>query len=257
MENHQPILRVENLLKRFGGLVALNHVSFEVAPKTISAIIGPNGAGKTTALNIISGIYPPTSGRIVFKGKGISSLKPHQIAYQGITRTFQNLQVFRNMTVLENVMVGLHSKTGSEFTSCLLHLPRLIREERIVKEEAFRVLAFLHLEDKADLISSSLPYGDQKRVEIARALAASPGLILMDEPVAGLNLKETEEMSELILKIKETGITILLVEHDMNLVMAISDEITVLNYGEKIAQGNPAEIQMDERVTQAYLGSEF
>ncbi len=257
MENHQTILQVESLLKRFGGLVALNHVSFEVTKKTISAIIGPNGAGKTTALNIISGIYPPSSGRVIFEGREISSLKSHEIAYQGITRTFQNLQVFHNMTVLENVMVGLHSQTGCEFTSCLLHLPQLVKEERVVREEAFRVLELLHLEDKAHLLSSSLPYGDQKRVEIARALAASPSLILMDEPVAGLNLKETEETSELILKIKERGTTILLVEHDMNLVMAISDEITVLNYGEKIAQGRPAEIQVDERVTQAYLGSEF
>lgn len=257
MVNHQSILRVEGLLKSFGGLVALNRVSFEVAKERIYAIIGPNGAGKTTALNIISGIYPPNSGQIIFDGKDITSLKSHQIAYQGITRTFQNLQVFRNMTVLENVMIGLHSKTGCEFTSCLLHSPRLIREERMVRETASRVLEFLHLEDKAHLMSGSLPYGDQKRVEIARALAASPSLILMDEPVAGLNLKETEEMSELIVKIKETGITILLVEHDMNLVMAISDEIAVLNYGEKIAQGKPAEIQMDERVTQAYLGSEL
>jgi branched-chain amino acid transport system ATP-binding protein len=257
MDNNQPILRVENLRKIFGGLVALNGVSFEVAGKGIHAVIGPNGAGKTTALNVISGIYPPTSGRIFLDGKDITHLRPHQVAYQGVTRTFQNLQVFRNMTVLENVMVGLHSKTTCEFTSCLLHLPRLKREEKVVRERAAEILEVLHLEDKAALMSGGLPYGDQKRVEVARALAASPRLILMDEPVAGLNLNETEEMAEIILKIRETGTTVLLVEHDMNLVMTVSDEIAVLNYGEKIAQGKPREIQTDERVAEAYLGREF
>ena len=257
MVNDGSILRVEDLLKSFGGLIALHHVSFHVAKERIYALIGPNGAAKTTALNTISGIYPPNSGRIIFDGKDITGLKPHRIAYHGITRTFQNLQVFRNMTVLENVMIGLHSRTKCEFTSCLLHLPSLIKEERMVRERATEVLQFLNLEGKAQVTSGSLPYGDQKRVEIARALAASPRLILMDEPVAGLNLRETEEMSEIILKIKEAGITILLVEHDMNLVMAICDEITVLNYGEKIAEGKPGEIQMDERVTEAYLGSDF
>jgi branched-chain amino acid transport system ATP-binding protein len=256
MRERTPILSAENLRKEFGGLAALVDLSFGLEEGEIRAIIGPNGAGKTTAINIITGVYPPTSGKIVFEGRVISGLKPFLIAYRGIARTFQNIQIFQDMTVLENVMVGLHSRTGSEFLSCLFHLPGVRHEEKFIRAEALEILEFLKLSDKARWMSGGLPYGLQKRLEIARAIATRPKVLLLDEPVAGLNVSETEEMSKLILEIRKRGISIILVEHNMNLVMGISDEITVLNYGVKIAEGTSGEIQRNEEVVKAYLGAE-
>lgn len=256
MGERTPVLVAESVRKEFGGLAALADLSFHLQEGEIRAIIGPNGAGKTTAINIITGIYPPTSGKIIFESRVISGMKPFLIARMGIARTFQNIQIFQNMTVLENVMVGLHSRTGSEFLSCLFHLPGVRREEKFIREKAFEILGFLKLSDKAHWVSAGLPYGLQKRLEIARAMAAKPKVLLLDEPVAGLNVSETEEMSQLILGIRERGISIILVEHNMNLVMGISDGITVLNYGVKIAEGSSGEIQKNEEVIKAYLGEE-
>jgi branched-chain amino acid transport system ATP-binding protein len=251
-----PILQLKEVSINFGGLQAINRLSLDVKEGQIFSIIGPNGAGKTTAINLIAGIYPLNLGEIYFQNQALSRKKPHQVAHMGIARTFQNIQVFQNMSVRENVMVGLHTQTRSEFVRCLLHTPLVRREEKIIQTKADEALAFLNLEGKADVLAAGLPYGDQKRIEIARTLAAEPRLLLLDEPVAGLNLRETEEMSHTILQIRDKGITVILVEHDMNLVMGISDTITVLNYGEKIAEGAPEEIQKNSRVIQAYLGEE-
>ena len=248
------MLEVVNLNKSFGGIMALTDVSFQVNRGTITSLIGPNGAGKTTLLNVISGIYLASAGEILFEGSNISGILPHQVTYLGITRTFQNLQVFQNMTALENVMVGFHSRTSSEFVACLARTLKVRREEKEVREKAVEMLHFVNLAGRENQPGSSLPCGDQKRLELARALVSRPKMILLDEPVSGLNTSETEEMAGLMLKLKESGITIVLVEHDMNLVMRVSDMIVVLNYGEKLAQGRPAEIQNDDRVIAAYLG---
>lgn len=257
MEGQKEFLRVEDTSINFGGVQAIDHCSFEVRKGEIFALIGPNGAGKTTVLNLITGMYTPAMGAIYFEGKRISGKRPYQVAHLGIARTFQNIQVFQNMNVLENVMVGLHRKTRSGFTACLLRTPTVLREERLIRKKANEVAEFLGLSLRAGWPAASLPYGDQKRVEIARALALNPKLILLDEPVAGLNGNETEEMSKIILRIREMGITPILVEHDMNLVMGISDRIAVLNHGHKIAEGSPEAIRKNPKVIRAYLGEEF
>jgi branched-chain amino acid transport system ATP-binding protein len=248
------ILVVEKLSKNFGGVAALTDVSFGVKPGVIKAIIGPNGAGKTTLFNLITGVYAPSDGTIKFNGKDIGAHRPDVIASLGITRTFQNIELFSNMTVLENIMVGRHLRSSAGLFSCALRLPHVRAEEEQIRTKAREYLEFVGLLSKANEPSLSLPLGHQRYLEIARALALEPRLLLLDEPAAGLDEKETEQLSLLIKKIRELGITILLVEHDMSLTMEVSDEIVVLDYGRHLAEGTPREIQYNKKVIDAYLG---
>ena len=251
------LLKIENLKKAFGGLLAIVDLSFEVEPGRIKSIIGPNGAGKTTFFNLITGMYPVSEGQIFFQGKDITNQKPHRIAGMGISRTFQSIELFGNMDVLENVMVGCHSRFSSGLLASGLRLPRMKREEFQIFQSSVKLLEMAGLSSKAHFPASSLPLGEQKTLEILRALASGPQLLLLDEPAAGLNESETNGMSELIYTIRDQGITILLVEHDMRLVMKVSDEIVVINYGQIIAEGPPELIQNDPLVIEAYLGGEI
>jgi branched-chain amino acid transport system ATP-binding protein len=252
----KEVLKVQDLQKSFGGLKAIDALSFAVGEGQIKSIIGPNGAGKTTLFNLITGIFPPTGGTLHFAGKALNGMKPHDIARLGISRTFQNLELFPNMSVMENVMVGCHNHTSTGILRAGLRLPAMRREEERIQEEATDELRFIGLEGKSAAGATSLPLGEQKLLEIARALATQPRLLLLDEPAAGLNIRETEKLSGTILRIRERGITVMLVEHDMSLVMEISDEILVLNYGRKIAEGPPRDIQRNREVIAAYLGEE-
>ncbi len=236
--------------------MAVNDVSFTLKPDIIKAVIGPNGAGKTTLFNLITGFLPPHDGEIFFNGKEIHGHHPYQIASGGMSRTFQNVKLFHGMTALENVMIGRHTHSRSEFLSGMLNLPWTWIEEKKIRKQSLEIMEFLDIAELADTESSSLAYGQQRIVELARALACEPGLLLLDEPAAGLNMRETLHMAGLISKIKEKGITTLLVEHDMSLVMDISDEILVLSYGEKIADDTPVAIQKNEEVIRIYLGEE-
>ena len=249
-----PLLEVRELEKQFGGLKAISGLNFSVPEKIIFSVIGPNGAGKTTLFNLLTNVYRPSSGSILFQGKDITAMPSFRIAEIGITRTFQNLQVFLNMTALENVMVGCHLHSGAGLISAAVRLPSVIREEKRVRRMAMEALEFCGLLDVADMPADALPYGILKKLEIARALAARPRLLLMDEPAAGLNDTETMEMCGLITRICQSGVTIILVEHNMSLVMEISHHVLVLNYGELLAQGSPYEVQHNPEVISAYLG---
>lgn len=250
------ILEIRDLSRSFGGLKAVNNVSFGVKKGTIKALIGPNGAGKTTLFNLISGFLKPESGSIIFNNRQIQGLKPYQVAELGLARTFQHIRLFPKMTVLENIMIGRHIHSKAEFISGMLNLPRTWREERAIREKSIEIMDFLGISELGDIEATSLAYGQQRVVELARAFACEPKLLLLDEPAAGLNMRETAETARLIIRIKDIGVTVLIVEHDMSLVMNISDEILVLSYGQKIADDSPLAIQKNREVICVYLGEE-
>ena len=253
-EADDAILRVQHVTKRFGGLVAVDDASFDVKRGEVFALIGPNGAGKTTLFNCITGIFPPSEGQVVFNGHDIAGAKPHQAAALGIARTFQNIRLFEYMSALDNVRVGQHCRTNSKLWDSLFKTPHERREEREITERAMELLQFVGIDRHAENYARNLAYGQQRRLEIARALATQPQLLLLDEPAAGFTPQEKVELMRLVDKILARGITVFLIEHDMKVVMGISRQIAVLDHGERIALGTPEEIRRDPRVIEAYLG---
>jgi len=256
MSDGSAFLEAIEITKKFGGLTAVDGASFQVGLGKIKALIGPNGAGKTTALNMLSGVYAPTSGRIRVKGRELNGHQPHELVGLGIGRTFQMVQLFANMTVIENVMMGLHTKGRTGMLQGALRLPSVWAEEKRVCARAMEYLDWVELSSRAFEAATNLPFGQQRLLEIARAMASEPSLLMLDEPAAGLSMKETEHLAELMQKIRDSGVGILVVDHDMRLIMEISDEVVVLDHGKKIAEGTPREVQSSPVVITAYLGEE-